>query len=652
MSPGTSESSRAGDEGQPPGTEGIAPGTEGIAPGRRRRRRRKHGDGSQELFTGQESQGQPPALPDVSQPPREQVRGERQQGQQQAGQKRHHDREGGRQGQQPEGSRNKHPRGPSGQRQQDPGQRGQQQPDGQKRRHDESGRPPRKERHDSHDQRHGGGERGRFPQRGSPVVTRGPLPEGQQIFGAGDDDIELPPGIAGFDAEGRPIFSRHARQSTRKASSPVRALESLSPSAASLLALARLDEAIDEAAPLQPKYRAALRGDIRKLWEDLTSDKEHRPNDYLGSPASLSAYLRYFLPWNVYRLSSILSNADFCLPDKAVIVDIGSGPLTFVIALWMARPELREVPLTIYCVDRVERVMEIGLSIFETLCMRLGFALPPWKIELKKEAFGAPLPERAHLLTAANVFNEFFWKDKASIGERAIETTRTLLSYLRENGSLFVMEPGDPRSGSFITALRAGLIAEGASPLGPCPHAYSCPFPGIFRHLLPPEQQQRPTKGDPNVAPPRYHLHPVTMPKKRDKFPWCHFGIDTDRAPGWLKERSEEAGLPKERAVLSYLWAARGVLSRPLAGPAPESHPTERERRARAGNHGILVRVVSEPFALSDGGIGQYGCSNLGYSLLRRSHDSDPFEPGDLLEVQASPLQRNDEKSGAIILPT
>lgn len=472
------------------------------------------------------------------------------------------------------------------------------------------------------------------------------------VFGAGDDDIELPPGIAGFDAEGRPIFSRQGRPSTKKPLSPVRALESLSPSSASLALLERLDEAMDEVAPLQPKHRAALRGDIRQLWEDLTSDREYRPADYLGNPASLSAYLRYFLPWNVYRLSAILSNADFCLPDRAVVVDIGAGPLTFVMALWIARPELREVPLTIYCLDRVERVMETGLAIFETLCLRNGLPIPPWKIELKKDGFGAPMPERAHLLSAANVFNEFFWKDKSSIGERAIEIARTLLTYLRQDGSLFVMEPGDPRSGAFISALRAGLIAEGASPLGPCPHAYSCPFPGIFRGLAPHEQQHHHAKGDPNVAPSRYHLHPVVMPKKRDKFPWCHFGVDADLAPAWLRSRSEEAGLPKDRAVLSYLWAARGVLARPVAAPVVDQHPSERERRARAVNHGILVRVVSEPFSLPDGSFGQYGCSNLGYSLLRRPRDSDPFEPGDLLEVQASPLQRNDEKSGAVILPT
>ncbi|MFZ4618242.1 MAG: hypothetical protein ACOYM2_18865, partial [Rectinemataceae bacterium] len=203
-----------------------------------------------------------------------------------------------------------------------------------RRQGDGRGRPPRPEHAD-------------YPPRPQGPDTRAPL------FGANSDDIELPPGISGFDADGRPIFSRQKTPS-RKAASPVRRLESLAPSAQCLALLHRLDEAVDEASPLQARHRAALRVDIRKLWEDLTSDREYRPADYLGSPGALSAYIRYFLPWNVYRLVSILSNADFCLPDRAVIVDIGSGPLTFVISLWIARPELREVPMTIHCIDRVE----------------------------------------------------------------------------------------------------------------------------------------------------------------------------------------------------------------------------------------------------------------------------------------------------------
>jgi hypothetical protein len=175
-------------------------------------------------------------------------------------------------------------------------------------------------------------------------------------------------------------------------------------------------------------------------------------------------------------------------------------------------------------------------------------------------------------------------------------------------------------------------------------------MPGIFRHLFPPEET-RTTKSDPNAAPSRFVLSPVVMPKKRDKFPWCHFGVDALKAPAWLEALSEEAGLPKERAVLSYLWAAREAVARNPVGMPEPLRSSERERRDRAGK-GILVRVISEPFALSDGSSGQYACSSLGYTLLKRPRGEEGFGSGSLLEVTASPLQKYDEKSGAIILPT
>ena len=604
-SPDGDRSPTAGDRSAAEKAQAREPGAESSSAegkksrSKRRRERRK----AKTAVEGKPGQAAPERAPEAREPREARPKGERQ-GQQ--GQRRPKDeqgRQGNRQGQ---------------------GQ-------GQDRRRGRDGRPQRPEP----------GAR-RFP-----ASAEGLSPLSPESLAAGIiPDFGEDEGIPRYVSNLQPS----ARSSLRKQAPSARPLESLAPSGESLAAMEKLQVAIEETFPLHGKHRDALKGDVRRLWEELTSDRESRSVDYLGTPPALSAYLRYFLPWNVFRLSSILSNADFCLPDNAVIVDIGSGPLTFPIALWASRPELRDLPLTIYCMDRVERALEAGKAIFETFCLRAEGRLPPWRLELRKDSFGASLPERAHLLVAANVFNEFFWKDKRPLGERAIEVARSLVSYLRIDGSLFVMEPGDPRSGAFIAALRAALLAEGASPLGPCPHSLSCPMPGIFRHLLPPEET-RVAKGDPNAAPSRYVLPPVAMPKKRDKFPWCHFGVDTERAPAWLQAVSAEAGLPKEKAVLSYLWAARGAAARPFGGVPELARPSEKERRAKAAK-GTLVRVVSEPFGLPDGSAGQYACSSLGYTLVKRRRGDAPFEPGALLEVSASPLPRNDEKSGAIVLPS
>lgn len=404
-----------------------------------------------------------------------------------------------------------------------------------------------------------------------------------------------------------------AKQSATKAQAPlasaakVRPLQSFAVNNDTLSTLAAFPAILDEIVPLTQKHRQDLGHTIRSLWEDLTSEKEHRASEYLGSPAYYSAYARYFLPWNIIRLSSIFSSLPLALGDGASIADFGSGPLTIPIALYLARPDLRVKKLTMYCVDRTERVLELGQTIFESLAVKLCGTLPPWKLIPLRQQFGDHLPERVDLLTEANMFNEFFWKSKAPLGVRATMTARQLLGYLKDSGSVFLMEPGDPRSGSFISAIRAALISFGASPLAPCPHESSCPMPGIFNSL------SAPGWDTPSGSAP---LPEVIMPKRREKYPWCHFTIGTGAAPTWLKALSDDAGLSKEKLVFSYLLSAI-----PEGTPLARKPPVDRS----------LLRVVSESFPLPGGKEGRYGCSADGYNLVSYVPASSSFASGDLI---------------------
>ncbi|MDR0376083.1 MAG: rRNA methyltransferase, partial [Treponema sp.] len=101
---------------------------------------------------------------------------------------------------------------------------------------------------------------------------------------------------------------------------------------------------VDRIFPLPGQFRRALPSAIVELSRLLTNNRGSRTASYLGKPALLSAYLRYFLPWNVYRLCRLLPSLIPRLEPDDVIVDLGSGPLTFVIALWIAKPELRNMP--------------------------------------------------------------------------------------------------------------------------------------------------------------------------------------------------------------------------------------------------------------------------------------------------------------------
>ncbi len=389
---------------------------------------------------------------------------------------------------------------------------------------------------------------------------------------------------------------------------------------------------VEEASPLPASRRKDIRRDVLDLWRELTSEKSTRQPDYIGEPAKLAAYLRYFLPWNVVRLVPLLAKLDLGLAAGDRIIDIGSGPLTMPIALWIARPELRGVELHIYCVDRVRRVMEIGATILEGLALRSGQPFA-WKVTVKKESFSMAETferERYSLVTAANVFNESFWRIKGSLTERADMLGASLGAYTTTGGRILIVEPGDPRSGAMLASLRESVILNGGRPLAPCPHSAACPMAGAFLSGAFRKDEESDEKQSAWPS-----LERVVTARGRSKAPWCHFVIDPGAAPQRLVDFSEQAGLPKDRLIASWLL----LQPEPPADAMPASPPDH------------SVRIISDAFRLPDGGSGRYACTQTGYSLVR---DSLADLPSGALAVLDAPLppsaSERDEKSNAVLI--
>ena len=402
---------------------------------------------------------------------------------------------------------------------------------------------------------------------------------------------------------------------------------------------------LDEASPLPPTHRQDLRRDVLDLWRELTSERSTRQADYIGDPAMLAAYLAYFLPWNVVRLIPVVAGADLGLSAGDRVLDIGSGPLTFPIALWIARPDLRAVPLTFVCMDRVRRVLDIGISALDGLRMRADAPLA-WTTEARKGTFPFDFPEAEAggyaMVAAVNVFNESFWKRGRStrertLGERAARLADDLTRPLAAGGRLFVMEPGDPRSGAMISAVRESLLLAGGSVSAPCPHGLSCPMPGVFLGSAFRRDEDQET----DVR----RLAPVLTAKGRSKAPWCHFALDRSAAPKRLLAFSETAGLPKDRLVASWL------LARTAGGQESAPGGTRVDAPTRAGDPGRTVTLVSDAFRLPDGGQGRYACTRTGYALAR-----GPLAdlPSGSVAVVSGPLpgpgNERDVKSGAVVV--
>ena len=101
--------------------------------------------------------------------------------------------------------------------------------------------------------------------------------------------------------------------------------------------LVAYEAALRSAFPLQAKHRKQTPGAIRELSEMLTTDRSSLPPDYMNRARFLGAYLHWFLPWNLLRQGRLLQGLDLELKDGARVVDLGSGPLTFFLALWLAQ---------------------------------------------------------------------------------------------------------------------------------------------------------------------------------------------------------------------------------------------------------------------------------------------------------------------------
>ena len=352
----------------------------------------------------------------------------------------------------------------------------------------------------------------------------------------------------------------------------------------------------------------------------------------------LSSYAYYFLWWNLFRLTSVFSALDenvfSFLHDESVCLDIGSGPLSVPLALYLARPELRAVKLTWYCMDTSQNALALGENLLLSCAARLqnaqsadnaegadGFC---WRIVRVKGEIGTPIKQKASFITCANMFNELYWNTSQPLEAEAKKYAARLFSYgaQKPDGksecAFFVAEPGIPRAARFISLLRAAMLRKNMSCVSPCPHENECPMDG----------------------------------KKGGK--WCHFILDTETAPFALKKLSEKAGLAKERAAISFIFTRPEALSR---NPKAE-HAEKRDadgKTAAADKIPYRMRICSDPIALPEHKTGRYACAPWGLTLvIEKNAREKRLASGDLTEapLKAADIQNLsiDRKSGAKIV--
>ncbi|WP_027721009.1 small ribosomal subunit Rsm22 family protein [Maridesulfovibrio zosterae] len=350
---------------------------------------------------------------------------------------------------------------------------------------------------------------------------------------------------------------------------------------------------LNKAMPLRSKHKTELPYAIRDLSRALTGERASLPKDYMAEPRSLNAYLRYFLPWNLYRMSRLFQGLDITLPDDGVIIDLGAGPLTVAQALWIARPELREKKLTFVNVDRTPKPMREATKLFEALAGENS----PWRMINVKGGTTSKIREKADLLVTANMVNEASGGTRAPLPIWAEKFCTSISRMLAPKGRILIIEPGIRMSGRVLSVIRNEYIEKGFSILGPCTHHEECPMNG--------EQGKA----------------------------WCHFNFDAENAPVWLQKLSANCRLEKSNVSLSFLYVAQ---------PGTETQqPHEGE---------IRIRAISDSFRLDEGGFAQYGCAAEGQILLTAKDGAKTLYPGGLIGMPAPEEDIKDVKSGAMIV--
>ena len=398
--------------------------------------------------------------------------------------------------------------------------------------------------------------------------------------------------------------------------------------------------AIAAATPLNTLHSRELPYAVRDLSRLLTQERSRLSSSYWINKRLLTAYCRYFLPWNLVRLAWLLPSLDLALQPGDTVLDLGSGPLTLPLALWIAHPQWRTMPLTFVCSDIAPNPMATGREIFHHLD-----AASPWKIELRRSPMQTLLRSfsgKAALITAGNVLNESRSSREHSLEDRLGELAAAIASRLAPHGRLLLVEPGTRLGGKLISLFRHAAFASSLMPESPCTHWNACPM-----------LAERATG-------------------------WCHFSHTLETIPRSLADLTRLAKLEKQALNISCLLlrhateeenvAAQNVLrSIPLETGEDDWDDAEDDAASPSGNQALrdawasayaatrqtarpspVVRVLSDPIRLpGTPEPARYGCSCKGLTLV---HNALRIPSGAALDVRWPEEEQRDPKTGAYVV--
>lgn len=373
--------------------------------------------------------------------------------------------------------------------------------------------------------------------------------------------------------------------------------------------IAHFDEMVQRVFPMNKKQATKLVENIQTLSHLLTDERASRRIFYMNDIEKISSYVRYFSAWNIFKLATLFANVDenfFAFTDGTIALDIGSGPLTLPIALFLAKENFRSKKIVWYCLDISANALSLGEKIFLEIAKELGFEKVNWKIIRVKGKLGTFIKQKADFVSCANVLNEIF--DASENAEQfAKEYAKKIFSYGNEKSKFFFFEPGVPRFANIISLLRDESLQNNMKIFLPCTHEHTCPMNG-------------------------------KNAKRGGKAKWCNFLLPTNDAPFFLKKISREAGFQKLKESFSFLFVKK-----------------RNEKESKKQNENEIfrakkMRVASEEIFLQTGECGFYACTSEGLALAVKKTDAQIFSGDEIIFSKKNESEKIDKKTNAKIL--
>jgi len=226
---------------------------------------------------------------------------------------------------------------------------------------------------------------------------------------------------------------------------------------------------------------------VKTLSDYFTKSQDDRPDYYLNDKLLMAAYMAYFVPSNLLKietpLTELLLHPDIKMSsDEISFLDLGSGPGTasagFIDFFFTRLAQKKEVKsISITAVDRVkENLLEAELflnTLWERYLLKcfmksdLDFKLNTLKLDLHQMQ-GSGLNKKYDFVVMSNSLVE------TGEGKEKYEKRMAMIEFivekcLKENGSLIIIEPALRDSSRDLLMLRDSIIKnENRTIYSPC----------------------------------------------------------------------------------------------------------------------------------------------------------------------------------------